>query len=240
MKSARFSLAAAIIAVIASGCYLDDVFDCERGRGDVITDTLNIPAFDRIRLDIPATVYLTQGDFFEVVVEGKRNVIDEIERDVRDGEWDIEFDRCMREIGRLDIFITLPSVERIIVQSSGEVYGQNTIVENQLDLLLRGSGMIDVALDVQYLDSKIQGSGAIYLEGAVHSHNVDISASGDLAAFDLITGDTDVRIDGSGDAQVFVNDYLKVRIRASGDVYYKGNPELDVSISGSGDVFDAN
>ncbi|MDX1406473.1 MAG: head GIN domain-containing protein [Saprospiraceae bacterium] len=240
MKTKHLGLAMALTAIVFSGCYFDDIFDCERGRGGTVTETLDISAFDRIRLDIPARVYLTQGDYFEVVVEGRRNVIDEIERDVHDGEWDIEFDRCMREIGDLDIYITIPSIARVIVQSSGEVYGENTIVASQMDLLMRGSGLIDLALDVDYLDARIQGSGDIYLEGSVHSQNVEINASGDYGAFNLVSDDADVRINGSGDAQVYVNEYLKVKIRASGDVYYKGDPELDISITGSGDVFNAN
>ena len=135
MKTLQIGLAVMFCAVIASGCYFDDFFDCERGHGDIVTETMDIASFDRIRLDIPATVHLTQGDYSEVVIEGKRNVIDEIERDVHGGEWDIEFDRCMRQIGSLDIYITMPSIERIILQSSGEVYSENTIVQSQLDLL---------------------------------------------------------------------------------------------------------
>lgn len=240
MKTQHIGIVVFLVALTTTGCYLDDVFDCERGHGDIVTETLDIAFFDRIRLDIPATVHLSQGDYSEVIVEGKRNVIDEIERDVHNGEWDIEFDRCMRNVGSLDIYITMPAIKRIIVQSSGEVYGQNTIVETQLDLIIRGSGMMDLALDVEYLDSRISGSGAFYLEGEAHNHDFEISGSGDLLGFTLTTDATDVRLTGSGDAQVYAEEYLKVRILSSGDVYYKGEPELNISISGSGNVFDAN
>ena len=239
MKSWGLALAAVTILCMHS-CYLDDIFDCERGRGDIVTETLDVTDFDRIRLEIPARVHLTQADFYEVIVEGKRNVIDEIELDVHGSEWDIEYDRCVREIGSLDIYITMPDVQGLIVEGSGQIVSDNTLTSSQLDLLVRGSGMIDVGMDVQYLDARISGSGDLYLEGSTHRNNVRISGSGDLLAFDLITDEADLHLSGSGDAQVTVETYLKVRISGSGDVYYKGDPELDISTSGSGDVFDAN
>ena len=40
----------------------------------------------------------------------KTNIIDEIELDVRNGIWKIEFNRCVRDIDQLRIFITMPTL----------------------------------------------------------------------------------------------------------------------------------
>lgn len=59
-------------------------------------------------------------------------------------------------------------------------------------------------------------------------------------AFGLGSQRANIRIDGSGDAEVTVAEELNVRILGSGDVLYKGTPTIDEDINGSGRVIDAN
>lgn len=229
---------AAVLAL--AGCDLDDAFDCERGHDPYVTENFNLEPFNKIRLDIPARVHLTQGDFTAVTVEGKENLVRLLELDVQGDEWDIEFDRCVRNIGTFDIYITLPELHRIIVEGSGDVFSESSFAGEDLDLLVRGSGMIDIGVDAKFLDSHIDGSGSIYLEGTTEYHDIRINGSGDVLAFELTSRQADIEGNGSGDAQVTVTDYLKARLTGSGDVYYQGNPELNVTSSGSGSVYNAN
>lgn len=226
--------------LLFQGCDPDDVFDCKRGRGDVIVKTYDLPRFSKIRLEIPAYVHLSQGDFGAVTIEGKEDIIDLIELDVQSDAWDIEFDRCTRDIGRIDIYITLPEIKRIIVEGSGDVIGENFMTTHSLELVLTGSGGMDLGVDVKFLDTRIEGSGDIYLEGTGEYNDTRIIGSGDVLAFGLITRQSDIEIIGSGDVQIFVEEYLKVLIEGSGDVYYKGHPELNLSLYGSGSVYNAN
>jgi hypothetical protein len=78
------------------------------------------------------------------------------------------------------------------------------------------------------------------LYGTADFFNVNVSGSGVVRAFDMISQECDVFIAGSGDVRVTVEDFLKVRINGSGDVLYKGNPTIDVDISGSGSVINRN
>ncbi len=213
---------------------------CVRGTGDIVSQTLDLDAFSEISLDISADVYLTQGDEQEVVVEGRQNIIDELNLDVFSGEWRIESDRCLKHAGNMKIFITIPEITALSIQGSGDIHSENTIVSDRLDLSVSGSGDFDLAVDSESIDCKVSGSGDIYMEGVAADFDYRLSGSGNLNAFDLETQTMNIKISGSGDADVWVLEYLKIRVAGSGDIHYKGHPELDINISGSGQVIDAN
>jgi hypothetical protein len=90
------------------------------------------------------------------------------------------------------------------------------------------------------VESEISGSGQIYVSGSTYEHSINISGSGNIRAFPLTTQRTYVKISGSGNSEVSVEDYLDVNISGSGNVFYKGNPQINTHISGSGNVVKVN
>lgn len=239
------ALAGAAMLTTTPGCFIDvdddeNVFGCLIGSGPIVTEELDLPAFNGVELSISAQVFIRQGNEQSVTVEGKQNLIDELERDVRNGIWDIEFDRCVTNMDEMKIFITVPDLTSLKISGSGDIVSENTFVIGDIDLNISGSGTIDLGLEADDINARISGSGKINMEGIGDQLDLDVSGSGDLTAFGLTLRTADITISGSGDAEVFVTDTLLVRISGSGDVFYKGNPSVDVSISGSGRVVDSN
>lgn len=246
MKQIQWMLFASVIVLTASSCFInindEDGFfgTCVDGSGPIVTRELFVAPFHGIELPISADVFIKQGPDQEVIVEGKDNIIDEIETDVQGGIWKIEFNRCVRDIDQLRVFITMPDLTRLRISGSGDVVSENTFVISDLEIDIPGSGNVDLALDADDLDIEIPGSGRLILEGLADETRYRISGSGDVHAFNLECRVADISIPGSGDVEVFVTEFLKVRISGSGDVFFKGDPSLDVSITGSGNVIDAN
>ncbi|WP_373552624.1 head GIN domain-containing protein [Haliscomenobacter sp.] len=218
----------------------DGIGPCVRGNGNNVSRELNLPNFTGVDLDISAEVIITQGDSFKVTVEGESNIIAELETDVRNGIWEIDFDRCVRDQDELTIFITMPRVRSLSISGSGIITSTNIMEVDDIDLNISGSGKIDVGLDADDISSRISGSGRVVLEGEANSVEHTVSGSGDLFAFLLQTRDADIRVSGSGNSEVKVSENLNVRISGSGDVYYRGKPQVEVSISGSGKLVNAN
>ncbi len=242
MKKQNFFFLPVFIAFLTIySCVDDDNFfhDCENGDGPVVEQVLNLSDFTGIDLKVSANVYITQGDFFEVLAKGEQNVIDQLELNVRNDTWDIEFDHCVKNYD-LDIFITMPKVEYLEISGSGEITGETFFDPENITLRISGSGTLCLGLFSQNIDAKISGSGNIELEGEAEQFDCRITGSGDVGAFKLITERADLEITGSGDASLHVLEFLKIKITGSGDVYFKGFPELDVEITGSGRVVDAN
>ena len=244
MKSLKLILIALLAIALTTSCGIGDddtnIFGCEKGTGGIVTDTLDVVDFNGIELDCAATVYLTQGNDFEVIVEGQQNMLDLLETDVDNDVWEIKFKDCVKDGDDVEIYITMPEITYLKACGSGEIKGENTFDVG--DMVLRVSGSVDIDVDIEAddIDGKISGSGKLILEGSGDDFDFEISGSGKLKAFPLEVNKMDIKIRGSGDAEVFTNEELKVKISGSGDVYYKGFPTIEVDISGSGDVINSN
>lgn len=244
MKNTISFLSGLLLLFSVSGCIIDldddDFGSCERGRGGVVEQVLNLPDFDGIDFRMAGEVYLRQGDRQEVVVQGYANLIDRLDLRVRDGIWEIDINGCTRNPDDFVFFITLPDVRYLEISGSGDIISETVLTTNDIDLRIDGSGDLDLALDVDDVFAQLQGSGDIYLEGRGDELLYEVDGSGELRAFGCTFNEVDIEVDGSGDSEVQVVNRLRVRIDGSGDVYYRGNPEIFVTINGSGDLVDAN
>lgn len=239
-----------VMLVLSSGltsCYFDfdddgrspNFSNCEEGFGSTVTQEIGLSDFTGIEVNIDAQVYITHGDEFEVLVKGQENIIDELETRVRNDIWEVEYDDCVEDSDRLRIYITSPSLRYIANNGSGNIKSDNILKMEDLEIKNNGSGKIELSIEADVVTTRNTGSGKLELEGVANTLDVDIKGSGDLEAFDLLVKDGQIEVDGSGDAQVNVTDFLEIMIEGSGDVYYKGEPDLKVTTRGSGKVFDA-
>jgi autotransporter translocation and assembly factor TamB len=247
MKIAKllfFTLALASLGF--SGCFIDiddddGIFGCIDADGPITSVELELDDFEKLELAMDAQVILTQGDVQEVTFEGKSDILDELNLDIRsNGTWIIRTNDCVRDVDDLTFYITTPYLERIELTSSGDIRSTNTLLSDDIDIRSTGSGEINIALEADDTEVDLSGSGDVYIEGEADELNLTITGSGDFEGFDFACNRVDVRISGSGDAEVRANDALRVRISGSGDVLYRGQPTIDVTITGSGELIDAN
>ncbi|MBK7477859.1 MAG: DUF2807 domain-containing protein [Haliscomenobacter sp.] len=237
-------LSTSFLFLALSSCIVDFYDDndgpCIRGSGPVVSETINVPDFTGISLDISANVYITQGPEFRVKAEGYANIIDELNRRVRNGVWEITLNDCVRNTGDLTLYITMPEVQSVHNTSSGDIISENILVTDDLYLTNTGSGDVDLGIDADDLEARLTGSGKLFLEGEADELTLDVTGSGDYRGFKLKLNRADIRTTGSGDAEIWVLNYLKARISGSGDILYRGSPQIDFSGSGSGDLINAN
>lgn len=232
-------------SLLLTGCFVDindddGLFGCIDADGPISTITLELEPLAGIELAMDARVELTQGPEQSITVEGKSDIFDELDLDVRNGVWTIRTEDCVRDVDDLTFFITVPDLREIKLSGSGEIFSTNTFEVGDIEVRISGSGEIDLGLLADDIEADISGSGKLVFEGEADELDLRISGSGDLRGFDLSVREADINITGSGDAEITVADRLDVFITGSGDVFYKGQPTLDVSITGSGEVIDAN
>lgn len=110
MKMLRFVLLSACVLVLTNSCYFgdEDFFGCVRGNGDVRTSEFYLPDITGVKLQGIGEVIIRQGNDQEILVETDENLMDYIETDVNGGVWDIDFQRCVRNVTRLTVYITVP------------------------------------------------------------------------------------------------------------------------------------
>jgi hypothetical protein len=170
-------------------------------------------------------------------VEAGENLIDYIETNVVDGEMIIhEANNNLANTKPIKVYINADSIENIVLEGSGNFDGNN-ILANTLNILLSGSGNMNINTMATNVNFNLTGSGDAYLLGNTNNSNILLQGSGDVNAKFLQAQDVSVTVNGSGDATVTVTDTLNAVINGSGDINYYGNPSSVItSVNGSGNI----
>lgn len=241
--SAKFLALCAAVALTLPGCYIDlddddgiSLGPSVRGSGTVITETRITAAFTQIELEGEAQVYLRQGADQALAVEADDNVVPIITTRVRDGRLEIGSADSYRSDNPVNIYVTVPEIRGLKIDGAGDIYGETSLAGEELALEVRGSGDMDLDLYYPRLRAEGSGSGDFLLRGEVDEQEVSLLGSGNYRADELASQTCDIRISGSGDATVAVEEYLSAEIRGSGNIRYSGRPRVDTSVTGSGNV----
>lgn len=249
-----------ILSVILLGIYLPGCKKIE-GKGPIVTQKVNLPAFNIIHSNIAANVYVSKGPIQEVNVEGQQNLIDELDFSVSGNIVTIKNKEKIKIINwsSVNIYITIPEWLGFELKGSGNISTDNYFVSPNFTSAISGSGSANLyeitadAIDVEIngsgdlkskaifaktMNTTISGSGSVKIaDGTSSKMNLLIKGSGSFNFDNKFTADSAfVKISGSGDAAVHVVDYLNVKISGSGNLTYFGKPIIDVDISGSGKV----
>ena len=86
------------------------------------------------------------------------------------------------------------------------------------------------------IDIVVTGSGDVNISGKALRGDYRLTGSGDIDAEDLRVNECYITSSGSGNIECYVYDLLDVIITGSGDVYYSGSPEIIEKNTGSGEL----
>tara|TARA_R100001015_G_C4612788_1_gene168360 strand:+ start:147 stop:857 length:711 start_codon:yes stop_codon:yes gene_type:complete len=215
--------------------------NCIEADPEIVTEELSLDKINELSLASGIEVHIQQAESQSVSFEGPANYLEVLNQNVKNGEWVIKFDRCLKEAQKVKLNISLVDLKGLEINGSGKIIGSNTFMGDDLELEIAGSGDIDLDLDYKSLSNEINGSGTIKLRGKVKSQEIQINGSGDVLAIQLNSDNTEVEINGSGDVEVSTSYSLNVEVNGSGDVKYVGSPkELNSEINGSGKLEQVN
>ncbi len=211
-----------------------------RGSGNLTTETREVSGFDRISLSGTGNLIITQGETESLSIEAEDNIVDKITTEVSGETLEISYKHRwpfwpVWPTKEVNLTITLKSLESVKISGSGSASCDN-LVGDSLNIEISGSGKIDMAVELSELTSKISGTGEFIFSGTTETQSLEISGSGKYYARDLASKIADIKISGSGNAEVSAEEKLNVEISGSGNVKYLGSPSINQKISGSGTV----
>ena len=207
-----------------------------KGEGPVVEEELDIDHFDRLHLSGWLTIHLVQGESQKVVAKGQQNIIDEIKRTVKDDRWKVGFRKNIKSSKGISLFVTMKNIDEISISGSGDIIAKESISTGNLKTKIAGSGNIQLNVKARHITSSISGSGNLHLEGVAESMEVGIAGSGNLQGEELVLDDGVVKISGSGNCLLHVENSLDVKVAGSGRMEYKGTPKINSRLIGSGSL----
>ena len=199
MKNLKLSIIAiSAAALLFNSCTKDDshIF----GTGTITTQTLLLDDFKSINILGVDDVEITYGEVQEVKVTGHPNIISRIKTRVSNGTWNIELEKGNYGDYELKYYLTLPAIENIISDGTGDVIITDFISQENLSVKLIGTGNFN---------------GFPLL---VKNCNVDITGTGDCEV--SVETKLDVSIIGSGSVYYKGNPSVITNISGSGSVIH--------------------
>jgi len=203
-------------------------------------ETRDLKGFTKVSFGVPGNLYINLGSEFKVVLEGDKDLLNDIETEVSGGRLVIKKDDWgWNNNERVTVYVTMPEISGLGVSGSGRAEIKDIVKTSDLSLSVSGSGKLYTGgLEVTTLSSSISGSGDVIIGGSGNaaSAEIAISGSGNYSGDPLKIGTAEIRISGSGSCSCNVSGSLKASVSGSGNVNYLGNPKIDARVSGSGRV----
>lgn len=176
------------------------------------------------------------GSAFQVTAKGSREVLDQLDLRVLDGEL-----RIGRKSGSsggfferdADILVVMPRLTRASVSGSSDLEIER--IEGDVALSLAGSGELDVKeIKGGKTNLQVTGSGDVDLKGNADQLEVVVAGSGDVDADALQVASANITVTGSGSLSGRVTGDATISVSGSGSVELTGGAKCTVTTSGSG------
>ena len=191
------------------------------GRGAIVMESRPVVTFTSIRAGLPANIIISQEPEPSLRIETHENVLEAIDSYVLDGELILEFNRNVRNLDRLNIYVSSEDYENIRLSGAANISTEGCLAVDDLQVTLSGAGNLDFCGTADLLD-------------------VSISGAGNFRGFDMVAQTVEARVSGAGSMRVTAEQVLDVNISGAGSIYYRGNPQINSEISGAGSLIDAN
>ena len=212
-----------------------------KGNGNMTTETRTTSDYDAIKCAGSFDYVLVSGTEGKLTIEGESNLLEHMVTEVKNGTLHVKSKsgKNLSPSRNKTIKVTIPvqDVSEVSLSGSGDLWNEGTLSTGNLDVSLSGSGDVILEVSTQSVSGKVSGSGDLTLKGSTNSLKASVAGSGDFHGFDLKSVNTDVSVNGSGDAEVYCSGDLKARVSGSGDIEYRGDPKTkDTKVSGSGSI----
>lgn len=238
----RYYMLFGILVVSLCGCQSQD-HKAPSSSAKIETIEKQLDSFKRLTIKSgDASVYLKQGDAETLRIEAEENIANAFNVRVENETLEIEqkLNTSFEPTKPINFYITTRHIESISLFGSEELQSQGNLKVGKLRVNISGSGKAALDITGEELALKILGSGEVKVKGAVELQKVAINGNANYNASDLESKDAYISINGSGNADVYVQDALNVKIFGSGNLKYRGTPELQQTISGSGSIESVN
>lgn len=231
-----------LVAAVSGAALLAGLATVSVQADDPSEQMRSVEDFTRIRNKGSFEVYVNVGPEQSVKVTADSEIIESIETEVRGSTLHIQMEdgfkwRRYRDIDVLRVDITVPSLEAVRVDGSGD-YEVRGVENAAFSANVNGSGDIDlIGAKTGRLSIDVKGSGDVEASGTCTDLDVEVKGSGDVEARDMTCENGDIGIMGSGDVSATLNASVDVGIMGSGDVVVYGKPDsVKTRAMGSGDV----
>ena len=210
-----------------------------KGNGNITTKTHTTSDYHKVAVVGSMDVILEKGTEGTIRVTTDENIHEYVTIESNKGVLKIKIKNYVNIKSKKSIHITVPfkSLDNVSLDGSGSVLTNDQIKSDQFEAEIGGSGEMNLDIDVNRVNAKVNGSASLKIIGTATDLEIKVIGSGDFDGGSLIAQNVEANVIGSGNALVVAKSSIKARVYGSGDIKYLGNPStIDNKVLGSGDI----
>ena len=212
---------------------------CVKASGNIVTEERQLGAATGIIVEGTMNVVLTQGPTQLIQVKGDDNVLKYVQTYMSGSNivFSIDGNKCFKKESTIEVYVTLPSIQHVQLDSDGRINGSNSFKTDSLSILLRGFGNIDLQDTSRAVYVQSTGNGRVSMTGESTKLKIENRGQGVIQFQNFTTENAQVIVTNIGGVVVKVTQHLTGEISSAGNILYYGNPTtVDVLDNGSGDA----
>ena len=205
----------------------------------------NLSGFHAIKISNAFTIYISQGNEDAVAIsaskaEYKAKIITKVEN----GVLIIRFDEDKNfwkgwngDKQKLTAYISIKKIDRLDVSGACDVFFEDGISSEDLNVELSGASDIKGKIDAKKLSFDISGASDATISGNAAELSVEASGASDFKGYELVTNYCTAEASGASSVNITVNKELNARASGASSVRFKGEGLIrDIKTSGSSNV----
>lgn len=237
----KYLKAILFIAVISITVLSSCRIGCIKGSGHQVTESHKFSEFTRIEISGGFKVNLKQDSSLGVSITADDNLMKYIHSTVDGDRLHIYTRKNLCGSGEMVINIGVKNLEELKGSGAVEFISDGKLVTKNLRLGLTGASKVNMDLNAADVNTEGSGSTEIILKGQASSHNINLTGSGKVNAFDFVVGNYNIETTGASDCEINVLHELTVHSTGASDVKYRGNPtSVNSSKTGASSVTKVN
>ncbi len=188
-----------------------------RGNNRLATEKRSLPGVTQLQVEITANIDVILSNSSYIEITSDENIIPLILSQVKNNRLFLSSKKNFWTQNAISIKLFVNQLDEIYINGSANLK-MHHVSQNNMLLMINGTGDMNITGQVRQLQAEISGSGDMDLDG-------------------LQAQSAHVSISGSGDINVRASQSLNAAISGSGDINYSGRPQhLKKFITGSGDI----
>ena len=214
--------------------------ECYESTGDMVTRTIPVNPFSRIKVYRGIAVVIMQGSEYKVEIKSGSNLIDNVSVTQNDNQLvfkDNTTCNWLREYGQTTVYVTTPNLEEIYSKTERNISSNGILTFPILKIYALdknadgedASGTGDFYLSINNSQLVIENNNVsrYFISGATNSAIFNFWAGdGRIDASDLIIQNMNVYHRGSNDMIVRPIQSITGKMVSTGDIILKNNPPI--------------
>ena len=210
-----------------------------KGSGNIVTRTIEAPAFDRIDAARAVKVVITDKTSGKITIAADDNVMDYVVVEANGGRLTATIDKSINNLSNADVTVTVPangSIRALDASSAAKISSDVVLNADKFAMDASSAAKIDASVEAVSCSVEASSASKITLKGSAAKCTADLSSASKLSAGDFVAAECSVNTSSAAKAVVNCTERLHADASSGSSIRYSGDCRTSINKSSGGSV----